>query len=199
MRERLAEHRPGLSVAPVTADFMRPIQLPERAGETAIMGFFPGSTIGNLEPGPAVSFLGRARTTLGEDARFLLGFDTCRDKARLIPAYDDPHGVTALFNRNLLVRLNREAGATFDPEWFAHRAIWNEAESRIEMHLVSQAARTVMVAGQPVRFARDESIHTENSYKYAPERMRTMIEAAGWTVAKTWFDSNGLFALWLLG
>ena len=198
MRERLAVHRPELSVVPVTADFMRPVELPERESETAIMGFFPGSTIGNLEPGPAVDFLGRVRSTLGNGAKFLLGFDTCRDPARLIRAYDDPQGVTAQFNRNLLVRLNREADATFDPETFAHRAIWNATESRVEMHLVSRVGRTVMVAGRGVQFARDESIHTENSYKYTPERMRTMITAAGWTVSKTWSDSNGLFALWLL-
>ena len=137
-------------------------------------------------------------TSLGERARFLLGFDTCRDKARLIPAYDDPAGVTARFNRNLLVRLNREAGADFDPEDFAHRAVWNPGESRIEMHLVSRGARTVTVAGRKVRFAKNETIHTENSYKYAPDRMRAMIGAAGWSVAKTWSDSKGLFALWLL-
>ena len=134
----------------------------------------------------------------GASARFLLGFDTCRDPKRLVPAYDDARGITARFNRNLLIRLNREAGATFDPESFAHRAVWNEAESRIEMHLVSRMAQTVMVAGQPVSFARDETIHTENSYKYAPERMRTMIAEAGWSIAKKWSDSNGLFALWLL-
>jgi dimethylhistidine N-methyltransferase len=202
MRERLANRRPGLIVRPVTADFMRPIMLPERDGETAIMGFFPGSTIGNLEPESAVAFLRRARTTLGRGACLLLGFDTCRDPARLIPAYDDPKGITARFNRNLLVRLNREAGATFplaDPEAFAHRAVWNAAEGRIEMHLVSGAARTVMVAGRPVRFARDETIHTENSYKYAPERMRAMIEAAGWSRRNVWSDPDNLFALWLLG
>jgi dimethylhistidine N-methyltransferase len=198
MRDRLAISRPGLAVVPVTADFLRPIPLPEREGETTIMGFFPGSTIGNLEPEAAVGFLRRARTTLGQAAKFLLGFDTCQDPARLIPAYDDSQGVTARFNRNLLVRLNREAGARFDPADFAHRAVWNEAESRIEMHLVSRAARTVMVGGQPVRFARDETIHTENSYKYPPRRMRAMIRAAGWDLAKTWSDSNNLFAIWLL-
>ncbi len=198
MRDRLATRRPGLSVKPVTADFLRPILLPERQAETAIMGFFPGSTIGNLEPEAAAGFLRRARTTLGEGAKFLLGFDICRDPARLIPAYDDSEGVTAAFNRNLLVRLNREAGATFDLEDFAHRAVWNEAESRIEMHLVSRVARTVQVAGQTIRFARGETIHTENSYKYAPDRMRAMIRAAGWSLAKTWSDFNGLFAIWLL-
>jgi L-histidine N-alpha-methyltransferase len=198
MRDRLAVRRPSLRVAPVTADFLRPIRLPEREAESAIMGFFPGSTIGNLEPGAAVDFLRRARTTLGSGAKFLLGFDTCRDPARLIPAYDDPEGITARFNLNLLVRLNREAGATFPLEAFVHQAIWNEAESRIEMHLVSRSARTVMVAGQPVRFARGETIHTENSYKYAPARMRAMIEAAGWSTAKIWSNSSDLFAIWLL-
>jgi len=228
MRARLAVRRPSLAVVPVTADFLRPIHLPERHGETAVMGFFPGSTIGNLEPEAAVAFLHRARTALGarttpedrttmsartaldpqttqgprtspgQGARFLLGFDTCRDAARLIPAYDDPAGVTARFNRNLLTRLNREADATFDPAAFAHRAVWNEAESRIEMHLASRVAQTVLVAGQPVHFARDETIHTENSYKYAPARMRAMIRSAGWSLAKTWSDSNELFAIWLL-
>jgi uncharacterized SAM-dependent methyltransferase len=115
-----------------------------------------------------------------------------------LPAYDDPRGVTARFNRNLLVRLNREAGASFDPEAFAHRAVWNAAESRVEMHLVSRTEQIVLVAGHGVRFAKNETIHTENSYKYAPDRMREMTAAAGWSVAKKWFDSNGLFALWLL-
>jgi dimethylhistidine N-methyltransferase len=198
MRDRLAQHRPDLTVIPVAADFMRPIAMPERDARSAAMGFFPGSTIGNLEPGSAVAFLRRARIGLGSDARFLLGFDTCRDPQRLVPAYDDRAGVTAAFNRNLLIRLNREAGATFDPEAFDHRAIWNAAESRIEMHLVSRVPQTVLVAGQPIRFARDETIHTENSYKYAPARMREMIAAAGWSLTKKWSDSNDLFALWLL-
>jgi uncharacterized SAM-dependent methyltransferase len=220
MRDRLNHRRPGLTVLPVTADFMRPIALPERRPESALMGFFPGSTIGNLEPGPAVAFLRRARLTLypalsstghrsvypaawrGSKAehpvRFLLGFDTCRDPERLIPAYDDPAGVTARFNRNLLVRLDREAGGTFDPDDFVHRAVWNEVESRIEMHLVSRSARTVKLAGQTIDFARGETIHTENSYKYAPERMRAMVEAAGWSRQQAWTDPDGLFALWLL-
>jgi dimethylhistidine N-methyltransferase len=198
MRERLAHRRPELTVTPVTADFLRPIALPERDRDSAIMGFFPGSTIGNLEPDAAVAFLRRARTSLGMGARFLLGFDTCRDPERLIPAYDDSAGVTAAFNRNLLIRLNREAEATFDPDAFAHRAIWNPAESRIEMHLASRVPQTVLVAGQPVRFAREETIHTENSYKYAPARMREMITAAGWSLTKKWSDSNDLFTLWLL-
>jgi dimethylhistidine N-methyltransferase len=198
MHDRLARHRPDLHVIPVTADFMQPIRLPGRNGASATMGFFPGSTIGNLEPGPAIGFLHRARMALGFGARFLLGFDITRDPRRLIPAYDDAAGVTARFNRNLLVRLNREAGANFDLDTFAHRAIWNPAESRVEMHLVSRVPQTVTVAGQPVRFARGESIHTENSYKYPPARMLEMVAAAGWTLEKKWSDSNDLFAIWLL-
>ena len=208
MRGRLADRRPGLTVIPVTADFMRPIELPERRSESALMGFFPGSTIGNLEPGPAVAFLRRARLTLHpagsrrsameHPVRFLLGFDTCRDPERLVPAYDDPAGVTARFNRNLLVRLNREAGGTFDPDDFVHRAVWNKAESRVEMHLASRSARTVMLAGQRIEFARGETIHTENSYKYAPERMRAMIDAAGWSCQQAWSDPEESFTLWLL-
>jgi L-histidine Nalpha-methyltransferase len=198
MRERLGSRYRDLTIAPVTADFMRPIVLPARHAEAAVMGFFPGSTIGNLEPGAAVTFLCRARATLGSEARFVLGFDTCRDPARLLPAYDDPKRVTAQFNRNLLVRLNRDAGGTFDPEAFAHRAIWNAAESRVEMHLVSRGDQNVSLSGRNLRFVANETIHTENSYKYAPERMRAMIAAAGWSVDKTWTDSNGLFAIWLL-
>ncbi|MSP01521.1 MAG: L-histidine N(alpha)-methyltransferase [Acetobacteraceae bacterium] len=198
MRDRMAEGNPGLTVLPVTADFLQPVVLPARTGEIAIMGFFPGSTIGNLEPEAAVAFLRRARATLGLDARFLLGFDICRDPGQLLPAYDDAAGITARFNRNLLVRLNRETGATFDLAGFAHRAIWNEAESRIEMHLVSLRAAAVTLGGQTIRFAPDETIHTENSYKYAPPRMRAMVEAAGWTRRDTWTDPDGLFAIWLL-
>jgi L-histidine N-alpha-methyltransferase len=198
LRDRLGVRHPDLQVLPVTADFMRPVDLPERTDELAILGFFPGSTIGNLEPAAAVAFLRRARATLGTGARFLLGFDTCHDPARLIPAYDDPTGVTAAFNRNLLVRLNREADATFDLAAFAHRAVWNPGESRIEMHLVSLAGQTVTLAGQPIRFAEGETIHTENSYKYTRTHMRTMTEAAGWGLEQPWSDPDDLFALWLL-
>ena len=164
-----------------------------------MLGFFPGSTIGNLEPAAAESFLRRAREALGRDGRLLLGFDTTRDPDRLIPAYDDPMGVTAAFNRNLLARLNREAGADFDLGSFAHRTVWNAAESRIEMHLVSRAAQTATVGGQRVRFAQGETIHTENSYKYAPNRMRAMARSAGWSPRETWTGPNESFALWLLG
>lgn len=199
LRDRMATTHPDLTVVPVVADFMHPVALPARPEEPAILGFFPGSTIGNLEPAAAIAFLRRARDALGSRARFLLGFDTCRDPVRLIPAYDDAAGVTARFNLNLLTRLNREAGADFDPACFTHRAAWNAAESRIEMHLVSRVDQKTHIAGRTIAFASGETIHTENSYKYAPDRMRGMIEAAGWRVSKTWADPDALFAVWMLG
>ena len=108
----------------------------------------------------------------GASSWFLVGVDLRKDPAILLPAYDDAQGVTAAFNRNLLVRLNREAGADFDLDAFAHRAEWNDEASRIEMHLVSLREQVVRVAGEAIHFARGETIHTENSYKYAPERFR---------------------------
>ena len=198
MRDRLARTHPDIAVIPVAADFMHPVALPPRRTETAILGFFPGSTIGNLEPPAAVAFLRRARDALGLDARFLLGFDTNRDPARLLPAYNDSQGVTARFNLNLLARLNREAGGGFDLDAFAHRAIWNEAESRIEMHLISRRPQTVRLAGHRLDFAANETIHTENSYKYTADHMRRMIGDGGWETSRVWHDPDGLFALWLL-
>ena len=198
LRHRMELAWTGVTVLPVTADFMQPVMLPSRPDETAVTGFFPGSTIGNLRPDEAVTFLRRARLGLGSEARFLLGFDTCQDEARLLPAYDDPAGVTAAFNLNLLVRLNREACAGFDLSRWAHRAVWNGAEHRIEMHLVSLGRQTIRVAGHAIHFADGETIHTENSYKYPPERMRELIESAGWRCWRTWTDPEGLFALWLL-
>ena len=138
------------------------------------------------------------RDTLGPASRFLVGVDLRKDASVLIPAYADAAGVTASFNRNLLVRLNREAGADFDPEGFVHRAVWNDTASRIEMHLVSQRDQVVHLAGHVVRFARGETIHTENSYKYAPERFAALAEAAAWRVAAMRTDPARRFALYLL-
>ncbi len=196
VRARLAITRPGLRVTPIAADFMRAVPLPRDLAEPRL-GFFPGSTIGNLEPEEAVAFLRRARAALGPDSRLLLGADLRKDPSVLIPAYDDAAGVTAAFNRNLLVRLNREAGAGFDPMAFRHQAVWNGGEGRIEMHLVSAAEQTVTVAGRPIRFARGESIHTENSYKHTREGMLALARDAGWDAEQVWTDPAGLFAVYL--
>ena len=198
MAARLARSRPALAVHVIATDFLRPLALPPAVAAGPVLGFFPGSTIGNLEPPVAVRFLAEAAATLGTAAQFLVGIDLRKDPAILLPAYDDREGVTAAFNRNLLRRLNRDAAATFDPGSFAHRVVWNDAESRIEMHLESRHAQTVQAAGRPVRFARHETIHTENSYKHTPEGFAALAGAAGWAVREKWCDAQGWFALCLL-
>ena len=135
---------------------------------------------------------------LGMTSWFLVGVDLRKDPAILLPAYDDAQGVTAAFNLNLLVRLNREAGADFDLGAFAHRVVWNDQESRIEMHLASLRDQTVKVAGQAIHFTSGETIHTENSYKYAPERFAELTEKAGWHGVELWSDPARLFSLHLL-
>lgn len=190
-------HR-AISVHPIAADFLGPIALPGAVHGMPKLGFFPGSTIGNLDPGEAVAFLRRARTTLGDDAALLIGVDLEKSPDILVPAYDDAEGVTAAFNLNLLTRLNREAEADFDPALFAHRALWNDRLKRIEMHLVSRIAQTVGVAGRRVRFAAGETIHTENSYKYSAERFAALARAAGWRGDESWTDEQGLFSVHLL-
>lgn len=199
MAARLARSRPALGVHVIATDFLRPLVLPPAVAALPLLGFFPGSTIGNLEPPVAVRFLTQAARTLGASAQFLVGIDLRKDPAVLLPAYDDAEGVTAAFNRNLLRRLNREAAATFDPAQFAHRAIWNEAEGRIEMHLESLRAQTVQVAGRPIRFARGETIHTENSYKHTTAGFGALASEAGWGVHEVWRDAKDWFALCLLG
>jgi L-histidine Nalpha-methyltransferase len=198
MRERLAQSHPRLAVYPIAVDFMDPVKLPAAVADMPRLGFFPGSTIGNLDPDEAGRFLTLARATLGKRSRFLVGADLHKDPSLLLPAYDDAAGVTAAFNRNILVRLNREAAAEFDVEAFDHRAVWNDQESRIEMHLVSRKDQSVRIAGQQIHFARGETIHTENSYKHTPDRFTAIAGDAGWHCRAMWTDPDRLFALYLL-
>ncbi len=197
MRRRLARSRPDLDVRPITADFTEPLVLPSVLRGLYRLGFFPGSTIGNLDPAEAVEFLCTARATLGDGAGLLVGVDLHKDPAILIPAYDDAAGVTAAFNLNLLTRLNREADADFDLGAFAHRAIWNEAESRIEMHLVSLREQVVHLAGNRSAFAGARRC-TENSYKHTPAAFAQLAQAAEWRVARVWMDAKRLFSVQLL-
>ncbi len=197
MAKRLQRSRPGLAVHPVVADFLGPLALPRDVLDRPLIGFFPGSTIGNLDPADARRFLAGARSLLGA-GRFLVGVDLRKDPAILVPAYDDAQGTTAAFNRNLLHRLNREAGADFDPDAFTHEARWNPSESRIEMHLVSQRQQLVHVAGHQVRFAAGETIHTENSYKYDVAQFMALAVSSGWASARVWTDAEQLFSLHLL-
>ena len=195
---RLSASRPGLNVYPVTADFQQPLRLPAACDHQAKFGFFPGSTIGNLEPAAARRFLVQAKQTLGPQSYFLIGVDLRKDPAVLIPAYDDAQGVTAAFNRNVLAHLNRVLGSDFDPTSFEHRAIWNAAEGRIEMHLVSSRRQVVDVAGCSIAFSAGESIHTENSYKHTLEEFQVLAQSAGWSSAAAWTDEAELFSLHLL-
>lgn len=180
--QRIAADYPDLKVLPMAGDFLHLGDLPEGIGAGRRIGFFPGSTIGNLEPAEAVAFLAGARRMLGADAQFILGVDLVKEPGTLIAAYDDATGVTAAFNKNLLVRANAELGADFDLDAFDHRAVWNEADSRVEMHLVANRDQRVSVAGRSIPFGRGESIHTESSRKFTEASLREMAAAAGWTL-----------------
>ena len=198
MASRAHARWPDLAVLPIAADFLAPPRLPPALDGMARLGFFPGSTIGNLDPPAARRFLAGARAALGPGARLLVGVDLAKDPAILLPAYDDAAGVTAAFNRNLLVRLNREAGADFDPAGFDHRALWNAAEGRIEMHLVSRRAQRVRLAGTAIDFAAGETIHTENSYKHTLPGFAALARAGGWTPERVWTDPGQVFSVHLL-
>ena len=179
---RIVEAYPGLKIAPLVGDFLHLGALPAGIGSGRRIGFFPGSTIGNLERDEAIAFLKAARGLLGDDALFVLGVDLAKDPATLVAAYDDAAGVTAAFNRNLLVRANRELDAGFDVDAFAHRAVWNAAASRMEMHLEATRDMAVEIDGRAIAFARGETIHTESSRKYSEASVRELTRAAGWTV-----------------
>jgi dimethylhistidine N-methyltransferase len=186
---------PKLTVAPLLEDFTRALTLPQEAQGRPVSGFFPGSTIGNFTPGEAQAFLAGARTLLGPGARFLVGIDVVKAEETLVAAYDDALGVTAAFNKNLLVRINRELGADFDLDAFVHRAIWNPRDSRIEMHLESLRDQKVRVAGRSFAFAKGETIHTENSAKFTVARFAALAEKAGWTLETSWLSDEPAFAV----
>ena len=188
--KQLAKDFRWLRVVPVLGDFSRPIELPRARAPRVV--YFPGSTIGNLDPEEAHAFLAMTRDQAG---RMLVGVDLRKDANVLHAAYNDSRGVTAAFNLNLLARINRELGADFDLGRFSHYAFYNAAAGRIEMHLVSLARQSVRVAGHRFRFDRGESIHTENSYKYSVEGFRALAARAGYAGKKLWTDRKGLFAL----
>jgi L-histidine Nalpha-methyltransferase len=195
LQVRLSKTHPGLSVVPIVADFMQPLRLPPLGSSR--MGFFPGSTIGNLDPAAAIKFLAATRICLGDDAWFLLGADLRKSPSLLLPAYNDAAGVTAAFNLNLLTRLNREAGADFDLHSFRHEAVWNDHESRIEMHLISTRDQVVRLDGTIIEFKEAESIHTENSYKHTPAKLMEIARSSGWETRQMWQDQAGLFGVFL--
>lgn len=194
-RRRIEAEIAGVTVIPHIMNYTNGLGFePLHQGERRLV-LYIGSSIGNFEPEEALRLLRRVRSSLRHGDAILLGVDLVKDPDILLKAYDDATGITAAFNRNILVRLNRELGAGFDPLAFAHRAVWNRSQSRIEMHLESRHAQRVYFAGldMTVNFAAGETIHTENSYKYAPGQAESMLAhagfdpAAGWTDEKSWF------------
>lgn len=186
---------PEMLTIPVEADFTRPLDLPRAAAGLRKIGFFPGSTIGNMDPAPAADLLRAMRASLGEGAMLLIGMDRIKDADVLIPAYADAQGVTAAFNRNLLERINRELAGDIPVAAFAHEARWNDDRARIEMHLVASRDVRFAVDGQPFAMAAGESIHTENSHKYGPRSARMLLQAGGWTPTAEWTDPDDRFAV----
>ena len=189
---------PALRVEPVLADFTAAFELPASARGRPLTGYFPGSTIGNFTPAEAAGFLARARRRLGPGARFILGADLVKSEHTLVAAYDDAAGVTAAFNRNLLGRINRELDGDIDLTAFAHRAVWNRAESRIEMYLASLKPQTVEAAGRRFHFDEGETIHTENCCKFTRESLAQIAAKAGWSVQDLWVSPEPEFAVALL-
>jgi len=190
---RLRREYPGLRVAPICADFMGPV--PPLESDARPLGFFPGSTIGNLQPAEARSFLQNARHLLGDDGALVLGVDLKKDRQRLHDAYNDSAGVTAAFTLNLLRRMNRELHATFDLAAFAHEAFYNSVEGRIEIYFRSLREQSVLVAGRRFNFAAGERVHTEYSYKYDMVGIETMARDGGFRIAEVWTDPAKLFAV----
>ena len=191
----LAVKFPGLPVYPVEADFTKRVHLPQEVDDTHKLGFFPGSTIGNLVPRSAVDLLRSMKETLGEGSHLLIGMDLIKDAAVLEAAYDDAAGVTAAFNRNLLSRINRELGGTIPVDSLSHEARWNDTFARIEMHLVAREDIAFEVSGRRFTMRMGETIHTENSHKFDRRSQNLLLLAGGWTPVERWLDGEGRFSL----
>lgn len=194
-KQRLAERFPKLDMRPIVGDFSYEIAYPPDLAERGKIGFFPGSTLGNLTPHKAAHLLAVMRSSLSPGGRLIVGIDLRKDIRRLVAAYDDAAGVTAAFNLNVLTRINRELEGAFDLDAFRHRAIYNPQEGRVEMHIVSLKDQTTSVLGRRFRFCAGESIHTENSYKYSLEQFQDLARSAGWIAARVWLDDDQLFSV----
>jgi L-histidine Nalpha-methyltransferase len=191
----LARQFPTLPMYPIAGNFMQRLVLPTSLGDSPRLGFFPGSTIGNMNAPAAVDLLRAMWDTLGEGSKLLIGIDRIKPSSVLIPAYDDGRGVTAEFNLNLLHRINRELCGTIPVSAFKHVARWNDTEARIEMHLEATRDVSFSVDGRPFAISKGKTIHTENSYKYGPRDARLLLRSAGWSPLAEWTDREGLFGL----
>ncbi len=192
---RLRRRFPNLRVVPVHGDFNGELTLPKSARTQKKLGFFPGSTIGNFSRSEARVFLQNCRSLLGANCAFVVGVDLKKDPSTLLPAYNDREGMTAAFNLNLLVRINRELGGSFDLDAFAHEAVYNAEEGRIEMHIRSLADQSAEILGEPIFFADGEIIHTENSHKYSVPEFQALARSAGWRPLKVWTGPDELFSM----
>ena len=197
----LAREFGALPMWPVVADFTRLSSLPvlsRGASGARRLVFFPGSTIGNFVPDAAVGLLERIGHAVGRGALMVIGADATQDPDVLIPAYDDAQGVTAAFDKNLLVRINRELEGDFSLSAFRHEARWDPHHQRVEMHLVSEYTQRVSVLGHAYRFSAGETLHTENSYKYGIVKFQALAHRAGWAQKQLWMDAQSRFALHVL-
>jgi L-histidine Nalpha-methyltransferase len=185
----------GLPIHPIEGDFTNPVRLPPEVEGLPQLGFFPGSTIGNLLVPDAVNLLRTIASTLGSGSMLLIGVDRIKDQSILLPAYDDAAGVTAAFNRNILHRINKELRGSIPVDAFRHLARWNDQEARIEMHLKAERDVEFRVDGHIYRMAKGETIHTENSLKYGPRDVGVLLRAGGWSPITMWTDREELFTV----
>ena len=195
--DELSAKFPGLPVYPVEADFMRQVELPAEVADLPKLGFFPGSTIGNMVARTAVDLLRSMRETLGVGAQLLIGMDLIKDEEILVAAYDDAAGVTAEFNYNLVRRINRELGGDIPLDALTHEARWHDDYARVEMHLVASRAIAFEVSGERFEMVEGESIHTENSHKFSRRTSNMLLAAGGWEPQARWLDSEERFSLLL--
>jgi len=192
---RLQQRFPEIEMTALGLDFSHGFELPDSVRPGRRLFFYPGSSIGNFSPEQAVAFLRGLRANAGADGGLLIGVDLVKDSAVLDAAYDDALGVTAAFNLNMLRHLNHLVGADFDVAQWQHRAFFNEADSRIEMHLEARATMTVRWADGERHFARGERIHTEDSYKYTRQSFVSLLERAGFATVQVWTDPSNWFAV----
>ncbi len=194
----LAKEFPQLKVHAVPADFIHPFKVPKMIGSGLRIGFFPGSTIGNFTHEGAIDFLRGTREVVGLNGAMIVGVDLKKDERILHAAYNDSEGVTAAFNMNLLLRLNNELGANFNLDRFCHEAFYNAEAGRVEMHLRSLSNQSVCLGSEEFFFKQNETIHTENSYKYLIHEFSELAEHAGYKTLKYWSDKNNFFGIFFL-
>ncbi|MFV2061066.1 MAG: L-histidine N(alpha)-methyltransferase [Gammaproteobacteria bacterium] len=184
-----------LDVHAACIDYTDKIKLPYNMDDVHKVAFFPGSSIGNFEPADAVKFLQNIAEIVKPGGGILIGVDLKKDVETLNAAYNDSHGVTADFNLNLLTRINQELDANFDLNGFEHKAFYNDKKGRIEMHLKSKEQQTVKVGDHSISFSENETIHTENSYKYTISEFQDLLKDAGFEPLRVWTDDNDLFSV----